>query len=119
MIKATKHIYRLLSENETIIKKTKSRIYPLVAEDDDKYPFIIYSREGHEANRVKFGIASQSLRIEVNVVSADYNESIDIACTVIDVLNDKVLDETYNISFIGSSEQYNNAYVQTLIFKIE
>lgn len=118
MIRATKHIYRLLSGNEYIKNKTQSRIYPLVAEDDDKYPFIIYSRIQHEVNRVKFGISSQLLRIEVNVVSASYDDSMDIALAVIDILDGQVIDDV-NIIFVSSNEQYNNAYIQTLIFKIE
>ena len=69
-----KYIYTTLQQSEDITCK----VYPLVADNDAKYPFIIYKRVNLLSSDVKDGIIQDDVTIEIVVVSDKYSVGVDI-----------------------------------------
>lgn len=87
----SKVIYKILSEDETLGKLVGSRIYPLVAQNTTKFPFIVYSREGISGETCKDGIIEETINFTIVVVHSEYLKGLDIAQTVRDLFEFKRL----------------------------
>lgn len=75
-----KYIYKLLSEDEVLSKSvTPKRIFPLVANADTTYPFIVYCRTGLNVEYCKDGMVEDIVEVQVVAVSDKYVESLDVA----------------------------------------
>ena len=117
-IKLGGYIYCLLSDINT-----KCKVYPLVADNDAKFPFIIYKRVGLYDNTTKDGYTNEdTLNYEIKVVTDTYQKGIDIANDVRRAIEHG--DKTYSdmtisdIRLINSTEDYmENAFIQTLNFQ--
>ena len=59
-----KYIYKLLTEDEVLAKiVTPKKIFPLVANAETTYPFIVYSRTGLNVEYCKDGIVEDTVEI--------------------------------------------------------
>ena len=75
-----KYIYRMLSEDEVLSGKVTSRkIFPLVANTDTTYPFIVYSRTGLTVEYCKDGTVEDTVDFLILSVSDNYVESLEVA----------------------------------------
>lgn len=111
-----KYIYSTLSE------KLDCKIYPLIADNDAKYPFVIYRRTNLVSNGCKDGVIEDSVDIEITIVSDTYHSSIELAKTIRNLLEKQQV--SYNGIFINdasitmANEEYsNNSYIQRMNFK--
>lgn len=105
-------------------------IFPIVAPQGSTYPFAVYKRNSLQVANTKdlFNI-SETADIEINIVSNTYSESIEKAINIKMYLEHlkgvytTAKDEEINISdiyLVDSSEDYNgDAYIQTLLFRVE
>lgn len=116
-----KTLYKVLSENlDEAIK-----VYPLVAENGTKYPFVTFKRDTVEPNdETKDGIYSDDVEFTITVVSETYNNSATIANEVRRIFSPRKLIGVdlvlRNTRMISIDEDFNdNAYVQTLRFRTE
>ena len=100
-----------------ILPELKNKIFPLISELDVSLPFIVYKRTAVNPKYIKHNISEEEIHIEIIVVSNSYKESVELAQRIKDNLEYKILDDI-NIFFTGSSEDYNDGYIQTLTFKI-
>lgn len=120
-----KYIYRMLSEDEVLSGKvTSKKIFPLVANADTTYPFIVYSRTGLTVEYCKDGTVENTVDFLILSVSDNYVESLEIANQIRSILeNERYKDDTIKISSIRLSsvqEEYmENAYIQRLNFTIK
>ena len=115
-----KALYLLLND-DAILKKSVTGVYPLIAENDAKYPFITYSRDNIYSNICKDGYYEDKVTFSVTVVSANYLNSLDIANRVRAILEQKEIITKdvilYNVKLTGIDESFNdNAYIQNLSF---
>jgi len=79
-IKLTKYIRKFLLDNKELMKVVKATsIFPIVANANTKYPYIVMQRTGIRASYSKGGITEDNLTLEIIAISNDYSQSIDIA----------------------------------------
>ena len=85
-----KYIYRMLSEDEVLSGKVTSRkIFPLVANVDTTYPFIVYSRTGLTVEYCKDGTVEDTVDFLILSVSDNYVESLEVANQIRSILERK------------------------------
>lgn len=113
-----KYIFSRLSGNITC------RSYPLVADNNAKYPFIVYRRQNLQSSRTKDGICEDVVTVEIIVVSNTYEASIDIAQQVRRLLERQSVAfddiEINDGTITMATEEYNdNAYVQRMQFQFK
>ncbi len=108
-----KYIYSRLSQIEGV------KSYPLVADNDAKYPFIVYKRINLESSGCKDGYYEDNVTIEVVVVTDKYYKGIQIANQVRELL--EVQHTTYNdmdindtVLVMATEEYDNNAFIQKM-----
>jgi len=100
-----------------------NRCYPLIAENGTTYPFIIYQRDSLDSTFCKDGVYEDEVNVSVRVVTDTYNEGIDLAQSVREAMtfNNYTIEDggTYTSLMVQADEEFtNDAYVQTLIFRI-
>lgn len=103
-------------------KSTSDEMFPMVADNDARYPFIVYKRNNLQTvNQTKDGWTQDLVSFEITVVSDKYESAvslIQIVRTLFDFNSWHSIqgDLTMNRPTITSvSEEYvNNAYVQRI-----
>lgn len=75
-----KYIYKLLSEDEGLSGLvTPKKIFPLIANADTTYPFVVYSRTGLSVQNCKDGLVEDTVEMQIIAVSDNYVESLEVA----------------------------------------
>ena len=75
-----KYIYKLLSEDEGLSGLvTPKKIFPLIANADTTYPFVVYSRTGLSVQYCKDGLVEDVVEMQIIAVSDNYVESLEVA----------------------------------------
>lgn len=122
-------IYSLLSSDEAIAAKA-TRIYPVVAEEDARLPYICYRRAEFDRNLAKGpGQGADVVSVEFLCYAKSYKESIELAEMVRAALDHKqaTYEDSENnrslvarsIDLAGAEEGYaDDAYAQSLVFTI-
>lgn len=111
-----KYIYSRLTE-------AGIKVYPLIADNDAKYPFAIYERTNLYYDESKDGIYRETAVVSIKVITDKYSTSIEVANKVRDVLDlhrqefkGYLIDDCH---LTGASEEYNSgAFIQYLEFTI-
>lgn len=116
-----KAIYNILSNDKNITNRVGKKIYPLIADVDTTFPFIIYKRTGIiPADSKDRFIYSEEVYVEVVIASDKYNESIEIADLVRSTLTTGKYNEIKGIQITDADEDYiEDTFIQNLTFKIK
>ena len=123
-IKIIKYIRNFLLNNKELQKNVRpTSIFPLIANANTNFPYIVMQRTGIRANYSKAGLIDDNVTIEIICVSNDYSQSIDIAQEVRNTLDAKRFrDEEIlidNIEIESITEEWaENAYLQRLVFNM-
>lgn len=118
-----KLIYSLLTEDSELSSIIYQKVYPLVADNNTTFPYVVYQRNGLQNKQsTKDGYCEDSCNYTVVAVSNKYDEVIEIANHIRRILERLTIvtdDVTlYNNKLIGADEQYSdNAYIQRLNFQ--
>lgn len=101
-----------------------SRVYPQIAPENCKLPFIVYDRENVTPLYTKDGLAGNETSVTVYVLADNYSNSIGLAekvRTALEKLNTSVNGITIKDSTLEDvSEDYNEfAFLQILKFKFK
>lgn len=123
-LKIGKYITLKLSENKEIKKlgiTDGSKIWPIVANTNTKYPYIVYQRTSLFPEYTKDGVMYNKVSVELKIVTDNYIKSLDIANIVRQIFEKKqyISDEfnVKNCEIEDVSEDYiEDAYVQTINF---
>mgnify|MGYP003302482967 CR=1 FL=1 len=83
-----KAIFSILSNDADLVEKVENKIYPLIADVNTTFPFIVYRRNGIEPlnSKDRFTINTTTY-ISIVVASDKYDESIEIAERIIKALS--------------------------------
>jgi hypothetical protein len=73
-----KYVFSILNNSKDI----KCKVYPLIADNDAKFPFIVYRRMNLISYTTKDGLQEDDVTVEIIVVSDKYSDSIEIATTI-------------------------------------
>ena len=116
-----KAIYHILSNDTDVVDRVKNKIYPLIADVDTTFPFIIYKRTGiTPADSKDRFIYSEDVYVDVVIASDKYNESIEIADLVRSALLKGGYDGIKDINLTDADEDYiEDTFIQNLTFKIK
>lgn len=118
-----KKIKSILSSNSDLLTKVNGQIYPLLANQSTKYPFIVYSRDSVTAEYCKDGNYQDTVGITIIVVSDNYEESVDIANLVresfelLTLEDDDIYIAESLLSGVSESTQ-EDAYIQRITFNL-
>lgn len=116
-----KAIYHILSNDKDVVDRVQNKIYPLIADVDTTFPFIVYKRTGiAPADSKDRFVFDEDVFVDIVVASDKYNESIEIA----DLVRTALLEGSYNsindIELIDADEDYfEDTFIQNLTFKIQ
>lgn len=112
-----KEINRILKEGNVL--KVGEKIFPLVSNANTTFPFLVYRRVGYQPRSNK-DYKGEMVTMELIIVTDKYEESVDIANSVADILQDKSTNLIEDIQLINVSEVFlQDSYIQTLQFQIE
>ena len=119
-----KVIKDILYQDETLNNLVKNQVFPLIAEENTTFPFIVYRRKSIRKASTKDYVNDEIASVDVVVASDKYSQSVEIAERVRFVLERGEYEgENFsvdNITLANASEQYmQNTYIQTLTFDIE
>lgn len=122
MIKTGKVIYNLLSSNTGLTSTIGTKIFPLVLSENTELPAITYERTyTNEFNRDSFISTST---FDLNILSENYSESIDIASKIDEILNNYKGENSginiKNIRNISGTETYNEGvFIQRITYEVK
>lgn len=112
-LKVGKVIFDKLDE----IPELQHRIYPLIAENNTIFPFVIYTRTSLTGLMCKDGLYEDEVIMSIEIVTDNYGDGIDIAQKIRERLTFKT--PTLRSHMSGAHEEFaNDAYVQTMEYTI-
>lgn len=119
-----KVIKEILYRDEALNTLVKSQVFPMIAEENTTFPFIVYRRNSIRKASTKDYVNDEIASVDVVIASDKYSQSVEIAERVRFVLERGEYEgENFsvdNISLSNASEQYmQNTYIQTLTFDVE
>lgn len=124
-LKIGKYIRQFLVEDERYNKMVgQSKTFPLIANAETSFPFVVYQRTSAKVNYTKDGRYQNILAVEITIICDNYPESIDLLCLVRDILEGKrYRDEDIwirDIKVDEVSEDFNeDTFIQRISFDID
>lgn len=116
-ISVIKHIFRILSSDNTLNEMVGNKIFPIIAENDITFPFILVTRTSITPITFKTGVAVDKVTFQVVIEDVDYFRTVNIAERVRELLELRHSDYFKRIEFSNCYEDFmNDAYKQTLQF---
>lgn len=116
-ISVNKHIYNILINDEKLNEMVDKKIYPIVAEENVKFPFVIFTKENCFANYTKDLLAYDSVTISVAIAAVNYFQTVQIAERIRQVLENYRDGYFFNILLENVSEDFaEDTYIQQLQF---
>lgn len=115
-ISVNAHLSEVLNGDEVLSGMTQD-IYPIIAENDVRYPFILHIREGVRPIDTKTCIAGDTVEFSIAVVSDKYAQTVSISERVRELLEKRRDGYFSECNFVAANEDYqNDAFVQRLRF---
>ena len=116
-ISVIKHIFRILSSDKTLNEMVGNKIFPIIAENDITFPFILVTRTSITPITFKTGVAVDKVTFQVVIEDVDYFRTVNIAERVRELLELRHSDYFKRIEFSNCYEDFmNDSYKQTLHF---
>lgn len=112
-----KEINRLLKEGNVL--KVSGKIFPLVANPNTTFPFLVYRRLNYQPRNNK-DYTGELIQMELVIATETYNEGVEIANSCADILQGQKTDIIENITLTNVSELYvQDTFLQSLQIQIE
>ena len=116
-ISVIKHIFRILSSDKTLNEMVGNKIFPIIAENDITFPFILVTRTSITPITFKTGVAVDKVTFQVVIEDVDYFRTVNIAERVRELLELRHSDYFKRIEFSNCYEDFiNDSYKQKLQF---
>ena len=116
-ISINKHIFSILTSDKSLKEMVGTKIFPIVADDDVKFPYIILERTSITPYTYKGGVGYDKVTFQIKIADSDYINTINIAEKVRELLEFRTSSYFKRIEFVGNTEAYvNSIYTQTLQF---
>lgn len=113
-----KYINNILANNQDI-QNLHAKVYPLIADNDAKFPFIIYKRVGLVSQISKDGTYQDNVTVEIKIVSDKYSVGVQLANIVRSLLQRPYMQygdfEINDVTIDYASEDFiENAFIQIM-----
>lgn len=116
-ISINKHIFSILTSDKSLKELVGTKIFPIVADDDVKFPYIILERTSITPYTYKGGVGYDKATFQIKIADSDYINTINIAEKVRELLELKTSSYFKRIEFSSCNEDFlNDTYRQTLQF---
>lgn len=116
-ISINKHIFSILTSDKSLKEMVGTKIFPIVADDDVKFPYIILERTSITPYTYKGGVGYDKATFQIKIADSDYINTINIAEKVRELLELKTSSYFKRIEFSSCNEDFmNDTYRQTLQF---
>ena len=116
MIKIGSTVYKILSEDLEVTEMVGDNIFPLIADTDTTFPFIVFKKDSYKPQYSKDGITNKRAVVEIIIASEDYEESVELAEKVFKAIAAK----SRYFKLEDNTEDYlNDTFLQSLTYKIE
>ena len=116
--KVGKEIVELLKSGNSVTDYVGNKIFPLIANATNTFPFIVYRRNYYTPESDK-DWENEKCGIEIVVASSKYEESVNIADAVSEALNHKTTEDIEDIRITNTNEDfYEDTYVQRINIEI-
>ena len=119
-----KAIYEILHSNTEIVAKLNDKIFPLIADINTTFPFIVYKRTGiiPAYTKDRYSV-NDTVTVEIIIASDKYNDAVEIASLVRVALQGKKGTfsniEIEDIRLVSADEDFiEDTFIQTLTFNI-
>ena len=108
----------ILSSTE-VKNAVDTKVFPLVANAGTTFPFVVYRRSSYSPQSDK-DVLSESVYMEIAIISTNYEQSVSIANDVADVLLSYKSDTIEEIKVTNISEEFiSNSFVQKVNLQID
>lgn len=113
-----KHIYGILSSDERLCKMVdRKNMFPIVAEENAKFPLIVFSRDAVQVEYTKDGVADDLCQFTVNCYAKNYTQTVDALQRVRELLELRCDGYFRRVTITAMDEEWNdNVYHQSLTF---
>lgn len=118
-ISINKHIFSILTSDKSLKEMVGTKIFPIVADDDVKFPYIILERTSITPYTYKGGVGYDKVTFQIKIADSDYINTINIAEKVRELLELRTSSNSFfkRIEFSSCNEDFmNDTYRQTLQF---
>lgn len=117
-ISINKHIFSILTSDKSLKEMVGTKIFPIVADDDVKFPYIILERTSITPYTYKGGVGYDKVTFQIKIADSDYINTINIAEKVRELLELKTSNYfNKRIEFSNCKEDFmNDTYRQILEF---
>lgn len=116
-ISINKHIFSILTSDKSLKEMVGTKIFPIVADDDVKFPYIILERTSITPNTYKGGVGYDKVIFQIKIADSDYINTINIAEKVRELLELRTSNYFKRIEFSNCNEDFiNDTYRQILQF---
>ena len=117
-------IREILLQDSAITEAIGEKIFPVIAPEGTKDPFILYQRDKYKKSNTKFGVYEEECHLMITIVADDYDMAIYLAFLVDTALNGNHNNTETGCSFsaelFDSTEGFeDNKYYETLIYAIK
>lgn len=119
-IEITKKIYQVLSLDDNLVNIVGQNIYPLIAESDTAYPFIVFKRMNIIPNYTKDWLTWEDVDVEIVCVSDKYFQAVEMASEVRDLFEGLKGDGIIETKLSYVNEEFiEDCYAQRLGFSFK
>ena len=117
-LEISKKIYNILSNSELLTEKVGDKIFPLIAEADTDFPFVVFRRNGITPIYTKDWLTEERVTVDIVCASNKYFESVEVAQIVrylIEGYHDNSVRQT-RLTYI-TEDFTNDCYAQRMTFE--
>lgn len=114
----------ILLQDSAITSMVGENIYPVIAPEGTKDPFILYQRDKYKVSYSKMGIVEEECHLMVTIVTDNYDEAIYLAFLVDGALEGNHQNDETGCAFMAelydSTEGFDdNKYFENLTYAIK
>jgi hypothetical protein len=109
-------IYALLTGTSAVATSVKARVYPVVAPQNPRYPFIVYARiSGGQQNDLNGYAILENPRMQIDIYSTSYSQVKSISSAVHTVMGTST---TFKNTLISDQDLFEDELQETGVFRI-
>lgn len=112
---AGKAVYNILSNDAAVTAIVGTRIYPVVARQQDQEPYVVYSVVNDIPHDTKTGVSRVDfVRVQFNMVAADYSQLEDLSAAIRSALDRAAMQsyagvELAGVKFLSENDGFSDA----------
>lgn len=116
-INISKHLYSILSNDSELKQMIGNKLYPIIAEEQTTFPFIVFKRNSINVEYSKDGSSIDRINFSIAIAAKNYNQVIAIAVRCRELLENRKDDYFKLVHFASITEDYvDEAYITEIAF---